>query len=212
MDHARPASHVGSDLWSTKLPPLPVTQGPSQWTCFVYVQHRAALRPPYDRPLLTWSRDEKVVKRVLRKLLKKQGRAPRVLITDKLRSYGAAKREIMPGVEHRQHEGLNNRAENSHQPTRRREGIMKPSSRRGRCNGFFPPMIRLPFLPPPQPRNRRQISYRPQSSIHHLGRGHRRGHGCVITLVDSSHSNRRAFGDSIDNKLTVLLVPTLKFP
>jgi len=48
-----------------------------------------------------------------------------VLITDKLRSYGAAKREIMPGVEHRQHKGLNNRAENSHQPTRRRERIMK---------------------------------------------------------------------------------------
>jgi putative transposase len=64
-------------------------------------------------------------KRLLRKLLKKQGRAPRVLITDKLKSYAAAKREIMPGVEHRQHKGLNNRAENSHQPTRRRERIMK---------------------------------------------------------------------------------------
>jgi putative transposase len=48
-----------------------------------------------------------------------------VLITDKLRSYAAAKREIMPSVEHRQHRGLNNRAENSHQPTRRRERIMK---------------------------------------------------------------------------------------
>ena len=62
---------------------------------------------------------------MLRKLLKKQGRAPRVLITDKLKSYTAAKREIMPGVEHRQHKGLNNRAENSHQPTRRQERIMK---------------------------------------------------------------------------------------
>src|ERR1700704_1495079 len=50
---------------------------------------------------------------------------PRVMITDKLRSYGAAKREIMPGVEHRSHKGLNNRAENSHQPIRRRERIMK---------------------------------------------------------------------------------------
>ena len=46
-------------------------------------------------------------------------------ITDKLRSYGAAKREIMPGVEHRQHKGLNNRAENSHQPTRQRERRMQ---------------------------------------------------------------------------------------
>ena len=48
-----------------------------------------------------------------------------MLITDKLRRYGAAKREIMPGVEHRQHKALNNRAANSHQPTRRRERIMK---------------------------------------------------------------------------------------
>src|SRR3954470_7476197 len=69
-------------------------------------------------------RDKKAAKRLLRKLLKKQGRAPRVMVTDKLRSYGAAKK-IMPGVEHRQHKGLNNRAENSHQPTRRRERQMK---------------------------------------------------------------------------------------
>src|SRR6266478_3715015 len=70
-------------------------------------------------------RDKNAAKRLFRKLLKKQGRAPRVLVTDKLKSYAAAKREIMPGVEHRQHKGLNNRAENSHQPTRRRERIMK---------------------------------------------------------------------------------------
>src|SRR5208337_841050 len=70
-------------------------------------------------------RDRAAAQRLMRKLLKKQGRAPRVLITDKLRSYAAAKWEIMPGVEHRQHKGLNNRAENSHQPTRRREWIMK---------------------------------------------------------------------------------------
>jgi putative transposase len=56
-------------------------------------------------------RDKKAAKRLLRKLLKKQLRAPRVLISDKLRSCAAAKLEIMPGVEHRQHKGLNNRAE-----------------------------------------------------------------------------------------------------
>src|SRR4051812_14066045 len=72
-----------------------------------------------------WSRAKKAAKRLLRKLLKRQCRAPRVMITDKLKSYGAAKKEIMPGVEHRQHKGLNNRAENSHQPTRRRERQMK---------------------------------------------------------------------------------------
>src|ERR671914_139769 len=70
-------------------------------------------------------RDERAAERLLRKLLKRQCRAPRVMITDKLASYGAAKRELMPGVEHRQHKGLNNRAENSHQPTRRRERQMK---------------------------------------------------------------------------------------
>src|SRR3954471_2858253 len=42
-------------------------------------------------------------KRLLRKLLKRQCRAPRVLITDKLASYGAAKGEVMPSVEHRKH-------------------------------------------------------------------------------------------------------------
>ena len=50
---------------------------------------------------------------------------PVVMIMDKLRFYGAMKMEIMPDVEHRQHKGLNNRAENSHQPTRRRERQMK---------------------------------------------------------------------------------------
>jgi putative transposase len=70
-------------------------------------------------------RDKRAAKRLLRKLLKKQGRAPRVLVTDKLASYPAAKQELMPGVEHRRHKGLNNRAENSHQPTRRRERQMK---------------------------------------------------------------------------------------
>jgi putative transposase len=50
---------------------------------------------------------------------------PRVVVTDKLKSYAAAKRTIMPGVEHRQHKGINNRAENSHQPTRRRERQIK---------------------------------------------------------------------------------------
>ncbi len=62
-------------------------------------------------------RDTKAARRLLRKLLKRQCRTPRVMVTDKLASYGAAKREIMPSVEQRAHKGLNNRAENSHQPT-----------------------------------------------------------------------------------------------
>ncbi len=82
-------------------------------------------------------RDEDAAKRLLRKLLKKQCRAPRVMITDKLKSYNAAKREIMPGVEHRQHKGLNNRAENSHQPTQRRERQMKRFKSPGHAQRFL---------------------------------------------------------------------------
>jgi putative transposase len=69
-------------------------------------------------------RDTRAARRLMTKLLKAAG-APRVMITDKLRSYGAARAKMGLRVEHRQHKGLNNRAENSHQPTRRRERIMK---------------------------------------------------------------------------------------
>ena len=82
-------------------------------------------------------RNAKAAERLLRKLLKKHGKAPRVMITDKLASYAAAKRVVMPGVEHRQHKGLNNRAENSHQPTRRRERIMKRFKSAGQAQRFL---------------------------------------------------------------------------
>ena len=70
-------------------------------------------------------RDRHAAKRLMRNLLKKHGRTPRVLITDKLKSYAAANRDSGLNVEHRQHKGLNNRAENSHQPTRVREKVMR---------------------------------------------------------------------------------------
>jgi putative transposase len=82
-------------------------------------------------------RDARAAKRLLRKLLKRQGRAPRVMITDKLASYPAAKRDLMPAVEHRHHKGLNNRAENSHQPTRRRERQMKRFKSPGQTQQFL---------------------------------------------------------------------------
>ncbi len=87
--------------------------------------------------LMQSRRDTRAAKRLLRKLLKKQCRAPRVMITDKLASYGAAKREIMPSVEHRKHKGLNNRAENSHQPTRRRERQIKRFKSAGQAQRFL---------------------------------------------------------------------------
>ncbi|MFC5227468.1 IS6 family transposase [Streptomyces fimbriatus] len=70
-------------------------------------------------------RDKAAAKRFFRRLMRRTGTVPRVIVTDKLRSYGAAHREVMPSVEHRCHKGLNNLAENSHQPTRQRERAMK---------------------------------------------------------------------------------------
>ncbi|KSV62324.1 hypothetical protein N183_36515 [Sinorhizobium sp. Sb3] len=70
-------------------------------------------------------RDTKAAKRLLVRLLKKQGLAPKRIVTDKLRSNGAARREVMSAVEHRSHKGLNNRAENSHVPLRKRERMMQ---------------------------------------------------------------------------------------
>jgi putative transposase len=70
-------------------------------------------------------RDGAAAKRFLKRLLKGLQYTPRVLITDKLKSYGVAKREVLPDVEHRESRYLNNRAENSHRPTRQRERQMQ---------------------------------------------------------------------------------------
>ena len=68
-------------------------------------------------------RDKKAAKKFFRKLLKTLRYIPRALITDKLRSYSAAKAEVLPSVEHLEQKYQNNRAENSHQPTRLRERL-----------------------------------------------------------------------------------------
>ena len=78
----------------------------------------------------------------MRKLLKKQGFAPDVLVADKLRSYGAAKAELGLSARHEQGLRKNNRAENSHQPTRRRERKMQRFKSPGSANAFYP------FRPP----------------------------------------------------------------
>ena len=70
-------------------------------------------------------RDRRAAERFLRKLLKGQGREPRRLITDKLRSYSAAHRTVLPSVVHSTAQYENNRAEVSHQPTRQRERQMR---------------------------------------------------------------------------------------
>jgi putative transposase len=82
-------------------------------------------------------RNKQAAKKFFRKLLKGLTYVPRVIITDKLKSYGAAKREILPGVEHRQHRYLNNRAENSHQPTRQRERCLQGFKSPGHAQRFL---------------------------------------------------------------------------
>jgi putative transposase len=82
-------------------------------------------------------RHKKAAKKFFRKLLKGLRYVPRVIITDKLKSYGAAKQEIIPGVEHRQHRYLNNRAENSHRPTRQRERRLQGFKSPGHAQRFL---------------------------------------------------------------------------
>ena len=75
--------------------------------------------------LVTSRRDTRAATRFFRKLLTGLVYVPRVLVTDKLASYEVAHRRLIPGVEHRRSKYLNNRAENSHQPTRARERAMR---------------------------------------------------------------------------------------
>jgi putative transposase len=87
--------------------------------------------------LVQTSRDKKAAKNFFRKLLKGLRYVPRVIVTDKLRSYGAAKAEVLQSVEHRQQKYQNNRAENSHQPTRLRERVMRRFKSAGHAQRFL---------------------------------------------------------------------------
>ncbi len=100
--------------------------------------------------ILQSRRSTKAAKRLLVRLMKKQGTALKRIITDKLPSYGAARREIMPGVEHRFHKGLNNRAENSHLPLRKRERMMQGFRSVGGLQRFTSVFsaVRNLFVPP----------------------------------------------------------------
>ncbi|GAA2921257.1 IS6 family transposase [Streptomyces enissocaesilis] len=82
-------------------------------------------------------RDKAAARRFFCHLMKKTRAVPRVVVTDKLRSYGAAHREVMPSALHRAHKGLNNRAGNSHQPTRQRERAMKGLRSTGAAQRFL---------------------------------------------------------------------------
>jgi putative transposase len=82
-------------------------------------------------------RDKKAAKKFFRKLLKGLRYVPHVIITDKLRSYSAAKAEVLPDVDHLQQKYQNNRADNSHQPTRLRETVMRRFKSAGHAQRFL---------------------------------------------------------------------------
>ena len=113
-------------------------------------------------------RDTDAAKRFFRRLLSGRAEAPRVIVTDKLRSYAAAKREILPKVEHRQSRYLNNRAEVSHQPTRRRERQMQRFksgrqaqrflSAHSRIHNHF--QLRRHLIPATEYRSLRELAFR----------------------------------------------------
>ena len=75
--------------------------------------------------LVQQRRDQHAAETFLRRVLAAAGSEPRVVISDKLASYPPALRRVLPNTEHRRHKGLNNRAENSHQPTPQRERVMR---------------------------------------------------------------------------------------
>jgi putative transposase len=87
---------------------------------------RAIDQHGYELDVLVQSkRNTKAALRFFRKLLKGLQYVPRVIITDKLKSYGSAKKKILKEVEHRSHKGLNNRIEVAHEPTSLREKQMR---------------------------------------------------------------------------------------
>jgi len=87
--------------------------------------------------LVQGRRDKAAAKQFFRRLLKGLASVPRVIISDKLASYGAAKRDVLPRVEHRQHKRLHNRAEDAHQPTRERERRMRRCTSPGHAQRFL---------------------------------------------------------------------------
>src|SRR2546426_5731204 len=82
-------------------------------------------------------RDKRAAKKFFRKLLKRLRFVPLAIITDKLRSYSATKAEVLPSVEHLQQKYQNNRAENSHQPTRLREKVIRRFKSAGHAQRFL---------------------------------------------------------------------------
>ena len=105
--------------------------GADQPQAFLLVARSRRRRRGAQSPGAAPPRQESAM-RLMRKLLRKTGVSPELLVTDKLRSYGAAFHEIGLTARHEQGLRKNNRAENSHQPVRRANAI---------CSGSNPPFV-----------------------------------------------------------------------
>src|SRR5262249_10189073 len=137
----------------------------------------------------------KAATRFFRKLLKGLEYVPRVLVTGKLASYGVAHRRLIPGVEHRRSKYLNNRAGNSHQPTRAREPAMRKFTSPGHAQRFLSAFSGISSHSRPR-RHRlsaeeyRGIPTRDGHPIHHLEQNHRHSHGSRLSAaaeIDPGH-------------------------
>jgi putative transposase len=84
-------------------------------------------------------RNREAAERFLRRVLGGEGHAPRVVVTDKLASYPPALKRLLPQTEHRRHKGLNNRAENSHRPVRKRERVLQRFKSPAHAQRFLEP-------------------------------------------------------------------------
>ena len=119
------------------------------------------------------SRDKKAAKKFFRKLLKGLRYVPQVIITDKLKSYSAVRTEVTPSVEHVQQKYQNNRAENSHQPTRLRERAMRRFKSAGDAQRFSLG-LRNHYLTLPRGKTSVQSKHLPSSDeieVRHMERG-----------------------------------------
>lgn len=117
-----------------------------------------------------------------------------MVVTDKLRSYGAAHRQVMPGVEHRTSKYLNNRAESSHQPTRQRERAMKRFTSPSHAQRFLSAFsgVSPPLPTPTPPPDLSPVPHRDDRALHHLEAGHRHGRAGLTTAIRRGGMRRPA--------------------
>jgi len=105
-------------------------------------------------------RNQEAAERFLRRVLDGEEQSPRVVVTDKFASYPPALRRVLPGVEHRRHKGLNNRAENSHRPVRKRERVLQRFKSPAHAQRFLEPFSALCNLFRPRRQLRSAEHYR----------------------------------------------------